>query len=290
MNLIDRPGTYRGRLTDYGVSETRNGYPQFVATLFALEYFNEESGEYMPWEPYEQEITAYLVLYTKDKNDTWKELMNAEQLKKALGWNGTDFESLANGDYKDTIVMFRVESHTYQDKTSLQVQWMDVADANPLRTLPKYDASKLKAMNTKFAGVLTSGAPTPAPAKASKPASPPKSGGKKGKKSTPKSGQKASLESASEPKPDAPSTATPPPVSPAPAAPAPSGSPSDVEPVTKQSAWEAVSEMKAKDVTDAKLAEVWIAEGAKIGKNEDEFTSDDWAAVQKAVLDQVSVF
>ena len=44
MNAIDRPGTFRGKLTDWGVSETKNGYPQFVTKLIALEMYDEDAG------------------------------------------------------------------------------------------------------------------------------------------------------------------------------------------------------------------------------------------------------
>ena len=94
MNAIDRPGTFRGRVTDHGVSETRNGFPQWVATIQALEFYdasgemteNHEPG-YVAWGDFEQDMTAYLVLYTVDqKSETgWKECLNAKQIKKVFG-------------------------------------------------------------------------------------------------------------------------------------------------------------------------------------------------------------
>lgn len=59
-------------------------------------------------------------------------------------------------------------------------------------------------------------------------------------------------------------------------------------PATKDSAWAAVNEMSG--VTDEKLAEIWIAEGAKIDKAESQFTPEDWATLQEAVLKQTSKF
>jgi len=47
--------------------------------------------------------------------------------------------------------------------------------------------------------------------------------------------------------------------------------------------------MRTIDVSDEKLAEVWVAEATKIGKAEAKFTPKDWAAVKTAVLDQVSI-
>ena len=230
-------------------------------------------------------MTAYFVLYTQ-KDGKWEELLNAKQLKKVLGWTGLDFEGLANGKHGETIVLFRVEDHEYNGSHTLQVSWIDTADASPVKTLPKYDASKLKGLTAKLGGALSAAAPVApasAPAKPAtgKPKIPPKG------KQTPRT-PAASPEPASEAPVSAPSTATPPPAgAPAPIPPAPSASPSTPE--TKDSAWAAVNG-PMRDVSDDRLAEAWIAEGAKIGKNEDQFTPADWEAVKNAVLALTSKF
>ena len=283
-NAIDRPGTFRGRPTEWGVSESKGGYPQFVVRIAAQEYYDEQAGQYIPWSEYDQEITGYLVLYTQ-KDGQWVELLNAEQIKKALGWDGKSFESLANGQYTETIVLFRVEESVYNGSTSLKLSWLDAADASPTKNLPKYDASKLKAMNEKFAGVLKGGTPTPTPAKAGKPAAPPR--GKPGR--PPKAGGTAPAA--------APSTTTPQPAGAAPAPSAPStgttkpppttSTPATTVPETKESAWAAVN---ACPKDEAKLAEVWVREATKIGKDEASFTPADWTALKEAVLKETSMF
>ena len=121
VQLIDRPGTFRGKLLDWGVSESRGGFPQFVARFAALEYWDEEANQYMPWAEYGQEMQGYFVLYGKDEKGAWKELLNAKQIKEALGWDGLSFESLANGDYSETLVLFRVEDSEYNGNRSLKV-------------------------------------------------------------------------------------------------------------------------------------------------------------------------
>lgn len=280
MEQIDRVGTFRGKPIEWGVSETKNGYPQFVIKLKAMEMFDEDTDQYIPWAEYDQEITGFLCLYTKDaKNGQWVELLNAKQIKKALGWTGLDFESLANGKFDETIVLFRVEENEYNGIKRLQVSWLDAADANPVKTLPKFDTAKLKDLTAKMGGALSATAAPVAPAKpAGKPAVPPK-----GKKAAPKAGTES---------PAAPSTATPPPASPAPAAPATSGNPPPATPeaMTKDSAWAAVNDMKAANVTDDKLAEVWVAEAAKFNKGEDAFTPVDWWNLKEAVLATTAKF
>jgi hypothetical protein len=289
MQQIDRAGTFRGFIVEHGVSETPKGYPQFVGVFKATEFY-DETGEltggepgYIDWAPYDQSITGYLVLYTKGADGQWAELRNAEQIKKALGWDGLTFESLAAGKYDEKTIMFRVEEHEYNGKTSFKVAGVNTADANPTKTLAKYDAGKLAGLTAKMGGILAAKAQAPTPAKAPVPASAKPAGaptapprGKPG----PKPKGKPALPSSPDGQPGAPST--PPPVSttppPAPAVPS--------TPVTKESAWAKVNSLSKVD--EAKLAEIWLEEGAKIGKAEDKFSNDDWHTVQEAVLARVS--
>ena len=291
---IDRPGAYRGKPLDWGVSETRNGYPQMILRLQATEFY-DETGEltggepgWVNWADYEQEITAYVVLYTQ-KDGKWEELLNAKQVKKVFGWTGLDFESLAEGKWGETILLFRVDPNEYNGQTTLKVQWIDTADASPVKQLPKYDTAKLKGLTAKMSGALSASAPAPVAAKptTAKPAVPPK--GKPGPKPKADPTPAGSPANPAAAKPAALSTATPPPASPAPAPAAPSVALAQ-KPLTKDSAWAICVQMKAAKVSDDLLAEAWIAEATKIGKPEDQFTSIDWFTVKEGVLALTSVF
>jgi hypothetical protein len=287
-NQIDRPGTFRGTLIEWGVSETKNGFPQFVAKLKADEYYDETTGEWVAWGEFDQEITAFLVLYSLDqKTGQWTELLNAKQLQKALAWDGQDFQVLAEGDYAKTRVLVRVEEHEYNNVTKLQVSWIDTADADPVRKLQKFDTEKLKGLNAKFAGVINKpAAPAKAPAKAPV-ATPPKKAVKKATAATPPtSPSSAPVAPAAPPTAEA---ATPPET---PAPPAAGKIEAPLVATTKAEAWNAIctNPLKAEGVTDAKIAEIWVVEVTKIGKAEDQITGLEWAAVQKAVVDQTSTF
>jgi hypothetical protein len=306
MQVIDRAGTFRGFIVEHGVSETPKGYPQFVGVLKATEFYDETgeltgNGEpgYIDWAPYDQSITSYLVLYTKGADGQWAELRNAEQIKKALGWDGLTFESLAAGKYDEKTILFRVEEHEYNGKTSLKVNWIDAADANPTKTLAKYDAGKLAGLTAKMGSVLVAKATAPTPARAPVPASAKPAGAPvappRGKPGPKPKGSKPALPSSPDGQPAAPSTAAPAPAPAAPATAAPSTPPPvsttpppapAATPVTKESAWAKVNSLSKVD--EAKLAEIWLEEGAKIGKAEDKFSSDDWHTVQEAVLARVS--
>jgi hypothetical protein len=295
MMLIDRPGSFRGKITEAGVGETKNGYPQFICRLQATEFYDEQTQAWVDWSSFDQDIVAYLVLYTKDKQSgQWKELLNAQQLKKALGWDGTSFATLANGDYSNTPVLFRVETDTYNGNESLKVSWIDAADANPTRQLTKFDSAKLAGLDSAFKGVLGTKAPVPASAKppTGKPVTPPKRG--RPPKATPTAGATApSAAPASVAAPSAP----PVPASPAATPPAPSGSPKPTTPATtlptectKDEAWAAVCEHpeRVATVTDDKIAEMWLVEAEKFGKAEDAITPKEWALLRDRLIEAVT--
>jgi hypothetical protein len=297
MQQIDRAGTFRGFIVEHGVSETNKGYPQFVGEFKAVEFY-DETGEltggepgYIDWAPYDQGTTLYLVLYTKGADGQWVELKNAEQVKKALAWDGLSFESLANGDYHEKMIVVRMKEEEYQGRVRIKGDWIDAADANPVKTLPKFDAAKLAGLTAKIGGILAAKATAPTPAKAPVPATAKPAGaptapprGKPG----PKPKAKPALPTAPAPTPAVPASAAPsgsPPPTPTTPPPAPA------TPTTKLSAWEKVNKLSGCEgdaAKEAKVAEVWIEEVMKLGKTEDKMTSDDWHTVQEAVLARVS--
>jgi hypothetical protein len=301
MNPIDRPGAFRGIPQEWGVGETKNGYPQFVARIKATEYFDADgtvggkAGEWIDWSEYDQEIIGYFVLYTKDaKSGQWKELLNAQQIKKAFGWSGASFTALSNGNYSDKKVLIRVDPNEYNGNTTLQVSWIDVEDASPNREMAKYDASKLSALDQKFAGVMVP-APTPvaapksavpaAGALAGAPVAKPK--GKPGR--PPKAGPPATAAPTNTPSAGTTAPLTPPPT--AKPAPTPAAQPDETA-CTKEQAWDAIMTTRTRDTEkypDEKMAEIWVEEVCKINDDEDKITPVQWWQIRCAVMDRTNI-
>lgn len=170
MPLIDRPGAYRGNPTEWVVNETTNGFPQLVIRLNALEIYDEDgklgaslnppipdsAGKWIPWN-YGFDIVGYFVLVTK-KGPT----LNTQQIMSALGWDGRSFDALQNGEYANTMVLFRVEDKVYQGQPQRQATWIDRHDASPVRQLRTLDSGKFAAMQSKWVGQLSQVAAPPA--------------------------------------------------------------------------------------------------------------------------------
>lgn len=285
MALIDRTSTFRGRIVDHGVSATKNGFPQWVAQLVALEIYDAEEEKWVDWSQYDvNEITAYQVLFGGDGKAT----LVVEQLRKITGWSGASFAELNNMDLKETKIQFRVEENTYQEKTSLQVSWIDEYDAVPGRTVRKLSAEDLKALDTQYAKFLKPSAkpvkaptkpkaPTKVKAQGIKPTQPKGPVKKKGAKDPLGPPEKAELHEHTQ----LPKT-PPPPSSPD----LPTGN------CTKAEAWSTVYELKAKKYDDEKIAKIWTKALLEVapGIEQDDVTDEQWFLVREKVLAETAMF
>jgi len=289
MAQINRPGTFRGIPQEWGVSESRNGFPQFVVRLLATEYFDEageiegnEPGTWTPWD-YGDEITAFLILFN-DKGP----IFHVDALKAALGWDGTSFANLNNNEWSESVIQFRVVSEEFEGVTRLKVQAVNPQDAEPGRMIKKLDADDLKDLDAKFKGLLGGAKVAPKSAKPTAPASP--------KPSAPATPRSADPTSAAE---DAPST-TPEPNAPTPSPAAPPAAPKKsgkkgkskkakppADKCTKEEAWELVHKLKTEKVTDEMIAEAWLEAADGIGPDEDAYTPEQWAQIRDKTLDQI---
>ncbi len=278
MSLIDRAATFRGRITDHGVGKTKNEFPQWVAQLVALEIYDEEEKVWVDWSSYDvNEIMAYLVLFGS-KGET----LTCQQVKKVTGWDGLSFVGLEALDLSETKIQFRVEENTYDEKTSLQVSWIDEYDAEPGRTVRKLDATEMKSLDAQYANMLKSSGKTAAPTKAKSKVT------KASVKSTQPKGpviKKGAKDSLGPPTTGATPTKTAP-LPPAANSSLPTGK------CTKDEAWGTVYDMKAKNVTDEQIATIWtdaIKEVAP-GVDQEKFTNEQWFTVRQIVLDKAAAF
>ncbi len=280
---LDRVGTFRGRVVDHAVSETKkSGLPQLVAKIEATEYFDEKPeepenpGEWVDWSEYEMQTTAYLVLFGADG----RPCLNLEQCQKAFGWDGESFASLNDMDLAGVRFQFRVEDETYDGQTRRKVVWIDDSDATPGQTIKKLDAKGLKALDGRYAGQLGGKAKAPA-----------------GKPPTaaPKSPAKAAAPTpAPAPEPESDTTVEPeaaPPKAPPKAKKAKAKTAAST-PMTKDLAWESVMELKTEAVENDALAEAWTTScdevmGEDWDWNENPATAKQWTAIRDATLDKI---
>ena len=283
MIQVDREATFRGPIVSHAVSLTKNEYPQWVAELKGIEVWDDEEKVWVDWTDVEQNgALAYLVLFGS-KGET----LTCTQVKKATGWDGLSFSGLNDMDLSETVIQFRMEYDTYNDKTTLQVAWIDEYDATPGTAIKTLKPDEIKALDAKFKQFMTKAAPATAPA-TGKPTTPGKVKAK-GAKPTQKAGPVKKVD-----KPKAPAEL--PTVSP-PELPAMPEAESDLPDLrenkrTKKAAWESCVELRQDKITDKKLGDTWLGAIKKVsgGHDPDVLTEEQWYEVEQAVLEVVAKF
>lgn len=149
---IDREGTFIGYAMQSGVGETKaNKFPQWIAKLQAVQEYDSESQTFIDITGVEEvEATGYFVLFDKDGKAT----LNAKQIKKAYpDWSGSVRE-LNDADYSAVPVQFRVGENDYNGKKTMQVSWIDSADAVPGGNVGKMDDVGINAIEAKYASAI----------------------------------------------------------------------------------------------------------------------------------------
>lgn len=283
MAQIDRTGTFRFQIVDAGIGQTKNGFPQWLAQLQAVEYYDEETEQWIDWSQYnEREITCYAVLFGGDGNPT----LTAKQLQKALNWSGASFEELEYEYLGDILFQGRVEEHTYQEKTSLQVVWIDAFDAEPGRTLQKLDSDGIKKMAAKYASKLRelSGGNKPKSVgkidkEAAKEAAKKRVNDRKAKGAAAEE-KAAKAEPPKPPKPPKPPT---PPKSPK------AETETEAEVIDKGRAWIECCQRRDKSVTDEHLETEWHKAIGDLGGEDDIEENNRWAEVRDKVLSALDI-
>lgn len=311
-NKIDNVGTYIFKVLDSVLGTTKNGFPQWVARVKAEQKFVENAEEiahfqkqglladgqpgYVDWTSFDEETTIYAVLF-KSASDFSKpnQLLNYDQLQAATGWDGTEFDSLVNGTFVGKSILGRVEENEFNGKTTLRVNWIDKADADPNRSLKSVDTNQVKALSALLKN--TSGKATPkaaasAPTKPTKASSPPSSAPAVSSAATPAPSTAVPVSAPSAPAvaPTTPKTpkgkkakAEAPPTEAA----APAGPPAAC---TKDEAWAYIVEHKG-DNEDNVVTDAWISASGEIAGDRDEeaLTPADWAKVRDTVLKDLAV-
>ena len=125
MPELEQAGTFRGRITQYGLSQKTSGAHSVYIEVAIDEVF--EDGEWGDWRAYELTVTGDLWVVKKDGT------LNDRQITALCdyaGWDGS-FAAVAEGRWKPTPVQVRVQENVYKDETRYRINWINAYDAVP---------------------------------------------------------------------------------------------------------------------------------------------------------------
>lgn len=303
-NQVDSEGVFKFEVLESAIGITgKSSFPQWVSRLKAKEKYIESKEEmehfkltapaYVPWD-FDEEIIAYLVLFksvdtftTEGKEKT--SMLNYDQLKLALGWDGTEFDTLADGSYVGKVIQGRTKNEEYDGKVSLKVSWIDSVDAPPTRELKSLAPDAISALTKKLQINVKKVAAAPA-----KPVLP-------GKPAAAAAAPVAKVVTApvvQSPTPSETPAASPPPSAPKPkkekkaAAPPPPAVEKSDRPktATQGEAWEFVCANKGEN-EDTVVEESWLSACTEVlgERDQDTTTPEEWAKIRDIALKDLAV-
>ncbi len=278
--LIADVADFRGSVLAGAVGVTTNGFPQLVLDLQADDMFDQDSKEWFEGCMDGATLTAYICMF----GGNGKATLGVRQVIDATGWDGGSFKGL--NDLVQKLIAqeggfpigFTTKENTYNDVTSIQVDWVRNYDAAPGRTIAACSPEELKNLDATYAKGLQV---VKAKAKVAAP--------------KPTTGPKAP---ATRPTPPAAETAVPPtePTKANSTAPAATGKSS------KGPAWTKITKVnKTKDLgngtagaelDDEQVVEIWQTTTKSVvgeGVSANAITREQWYQIQEECVAQVTV-
>jgi len=125
MPELEQAGTFRGRITQYGLSKKESGAHSVYIEVAIDEVY--ENGEWGDWREYGLTVTGDLWVIKKDGT------LNDHQITALCdhaGWNGS-FAAVTERQWEPRPVQVQVQANTYKDVMRYRINWINAYDAVP---------------------------------------------------------------------------------------------------------------------------------------------------------------
>lgn len=167
---VDRPGTFRAQITEYGLKEMDSGSVAISLKATLSEMW--DGDQWVEWLPYGMEAAGDIWVIKKDGKANEKAV---ESLIRYAGWD-TSFSAITEGSWKPTACQVDIKEEEYQQKKSLRISFLGAYDRTP-GAMGNVDATKAADLDNRFGGTLralsANAVRNKAPAAGSKPPAPP---------------------------------------------------------------------------------------------------------------------
>jgi len=145
-SLPEYMGVYKAMVLSNVVEPTKKSkLPQLKLRVFLTEFYDEKEGEWLDVSEEKYVMTAFLVLYDKEDNET----MNHQQVCKVFGWDGCGFDLLC-GDLEGHELQVRLKENEDNEKYPVEISWIDEIDADPQGGFKKASAEDIRDLNAQF--------------------------------------------------------------------------------------------------------------------------------------------
>ena len=181
MQACDRAGQFRAIITDYGLTESKDGAVGISVKATLTEWFDLTSdnddgtrGSWLPWESYQMEAEGVLWIVGKNEKGNKINELQVTALINHAGWDG-NIASISGKTWQPTKCQIAIEEETYKGETRRRISFVNDYDRNPLgmgtvssakaAELQNRFGSQLRALagNAKRNGTPANGNEMPAP-------------------------------------------------------------------------------------------------------------------------------
>ncbi len=146
MQLVDRVGSFRGRIVKYGLHESDKTKSKGVILTVELDEFYD-SDEWHEWEQYEMEVSGYLNIIKKD--GALNEI-GVRSLVDHAGWDGI-LISLVEGTWSPKPIQVKVG---YNDRNEFSISYVNAHDSTPNSGGGNVTPDRAKALQQEYGAQL----------------------------------------------------------------------------------------------------------------------------------------
>lgn len=149
-NPVDRAGTFRGNINEYGLKEAESGSVAVTIRVYLTEYWDDVNKTWMEWHEYDQEANGDIWIVKKDKT---LNQFAADSLIKNAAWDG-DIESIQNSKWHPTPIQVVVKEDTYNGETRLKIAFVNEHGRTPGGLGANMSPEKAKQLQAQFGASL----------------------------------------------------------------------------------------------------------------------------------------
>lgn len=148
MNAVDREGTFRAQITEYGVKEMDSGSVAVSIVAKLLEWWDGE--QWHPWESYEQEASGdvWVVKKTGDLNDR-----QIEALVKHTNWDG-ELTSVSQRTWIPCACQVTIREEEFNKNKYMKINFLDAYDRTPGSIKSAASPEKVAELQNRFGSQL----------------------------------------------------------------------------------------------------------------------------------------
>ena len=149
-NPVDRAGTFRGNINEYGLKEFESGSVAVAIRVYLTEYWNDIDKIWVEWHEFDHEAHGDIVIVKKDKTLNQNAV---NSLIRNTGWDG-DIESIQSNKWAPTPIQVVIKEDTYNGETRLKIAFVNEFARTPGGLGANMSPEKAKQLQMQFGASL----------------------------------------------------------------------------------------------------------------------------------------